>query len=339
MIPVNGMCLQGKDGSVGKTAVVIPNYNGIKYLADCLNSLKTQSLQGFNVIVVDDCSTDDSIKEIECNFPEVTCVKRDKNGGFSVAVNEGIRHAKDKGAEFVILLNNDAVAEKTFVENLVSAIEEDERIFSVQAKMLSLKEPDVIDDAGDFYTVLGWAYARGKGKSALKYTKKSKIFASCAGAAIYRVSVFEEIGMFDEAHFAYLEDIDLGYRALLYGYNNILEPCAIAYHAGSGTSGSRYNEFKIKLAARNNVYLIYKNETAMQRLFHFVPHLVGFTIKQLFFSKKGFGKIYHNAVLEGWQMCRTNEAKAKRKYLKKIKIKNFLKMEITLWLNVIRKIL
>lgn len=324
---------------MSKTAVVIPNYNGIQYLADCLNSLKNQSVQDFDVIVVDDCSTDDSIKDMECNFSWVSSVKRDKNGGFAVSVNDGICLAKEIGAEYVILLNNDTVAECTFVEKLVNAIEEDERIFSVQAKMLSLKEPDIIDDAGDFYTVLGWAYARGKGKDASKYNQKSNIFAACAGAAIYRISAFEAIGMFDEAHFAYLEDIDVGYRARLYGYRNMYEPQAVVYHAGSGTSGSRYNEFKVKLAARNNIYLIYKNETGIQRFIHFVPHLIGFTVKQIFFCKKGFGKIYHDALMEGMRLCKTDEAKMRRKYLKKIKISNLFKVEIILWLNVIRKIL
>jgi len=324
---------------VSKTAVVIPNHNGIKYLADCLNSLKKQSVQDFDVIVVDDCSTDDSINELKCNFSWVKCVKRSENGGFAVAVNDGIHMAKENGAEYIILLNNDTVADTFFVEKLIKAIEEDEKIFSVQAKMLSLKEPEVIDDAGDFYTVLGWAYARGKGKKASDYAKKNRIFAACAGAAVYRGAVFERIGYFDEAHFAYLEDIDIGYRARLYGYYNMYEPEAVVYHAGSGTSGSRYNEFKVKLAARNNIYLIYKNQTGLQRFIHFGPHLIGFTVKQIFFCKKGFGRIYHRALMDGLRMRRTNRAKEQRKFLKEIKLSNFFKVETELWLNVIRKIL
>lgn len=324
---------------MSKTAVVIPNYNGIQYLADCLNSLKNQSVRDFDVIVVDDCSTDDSIKETECNFSWVSSVKRDKNGGFAVSVNDGIRLAKENGAEYVILLNNDTVAENTFVEKLVNAIEEDERIFSVQAKMLSLKEPDIIDDAGDFYTVLGWAYARGKGKDASKYNKKGSIFAACAGAAIYRVAVFDEIGMFDEAHFAYLEDIDLGYRALLYGYINMYEPEAVVYHAGSATSGSRYNEFKIRLAARNSVYLIFKNQTFLQIFLHFGMIFTGFAVKQLFFTIKGYGKVYHKAVLEGLKNCGKTSIKEKRIKIPKGHFMDAVYTECQLWVNIVRKIL
>lgn len=324
---------------MSRTAVVIPNYNGIKYLADCLNSLKNQSVQDFDVIVVDDCSTDESLNEIECNFSWVTSVKRNENGGFAVAVNNGIRVAKERGADFVLLLNNDTVADEFFVEKMIRAIEADTQIFSVQAKMLSLKEPEIIDDAGDFYTVLGWAYARGKGKNASKYNKKSNIFASCAGAAIYRMDVLDEIGLFDEAHFAYLEDIDIGYRARLYGYDNIYEPEAVVYHAGSATSGSRYNEFKIRLASRNSVYLVYKNQTLFQKVFHFLPLTAGFMIKQLFFSLKGYGKIYHKGVLEGLKMCRTPEAKAKKVHRNQSRFTTRCRIEWELWVNILRKIL
>lgn len=333
------MEVYGKDGSVSKTAIVIPNYNGIQFLSDCLNSLKQQSVQDFDVIVVDDCSTDDSLKEIACNFSWVKSVKRIENGGFAAAVNDGIRLAKENSAEYVILLNNDTVADKYFVEKMVKAIEENSNIFSVQAKMLSLKKPEIIDDAGDFYTVLGWAYARGKGEKASKYNKKGSIFAACAGAAIYRCEIFDKIGYFDEAHFAYLEDIDIGYRARLYGYDNRYEPQAIVYHAGSATSGSRYNEFKIRLASRNSVYLIYKNQTLLQKIFHFLPLTVGFLVKQLFFSLKGYGKIYHQGVLEGLKMCKTPELQKRKVCRISDHFRSLLRIEWELWINILRKIL
>ncbi len=104
------------------------------------------------------------------------------------------------------------------------------------------------------YSVLGWAFQRGVGRPEGLYKKSCRVFTACAGAAIYRREVFETIGYFDEMHFAYLEDIDVGYRAKLYGYDNVFCPEAVVYHVGSGTSGSKYNSFKVKLAARNNVY-------------------------------------------------------------------------------------
>lgn len=112
---------------------------------------------------------------------------------------------------------------------------------------------------GNYYNCLGWAFALGKGKSEEKYKKERKIFASCGGAAIYRTKLVKQLGGFDEEHFAYLEDIDLGYRAQIAGYENWYLPKAGVYHVGSGTSGSRYNQFKIRYSSRNNVYMLYKN--------------------------------------------------------------------------------
>ena len=117
------------------------------------------------------------------------------------------------------------------------------------------------------------------------YTKDDTVFTACAGAAIYRRSVFDEIGFFDESHFAYLEDIDIGYRAMIYGYKNCFCSSALVYHVGSGTSGSKYNTFKVKLSARNSVWLNYKNMPLLQLILNFLPLLLGYLVKYLFFCK------------------------------------------------------
>ena len=135
------------------------------------------------------------------------------------------------------------------------------------------------------------------------------MFAACAGAAIYRKSVFEEIGYFDEEHFAYLEDIDIGYRARIHGYYNVYEPSAVVYHVGSGTSGSRHNEFKVKYSSRNNVYLIYKNMPLLQILLNSPFLLIGFLAKTIFFTVKGFGKTYVKGLAEGVRLSRNNREK------------------------------
>ena len=114
-----------------------------------------------------------------------------------------------------------------------------------------------------------------------------------------RRSVFGKIGYFDESHFAYLEDIDVGYRARIYGYKNMYCPTALVYHVGSGTSGSKYNSFKVKLSARNSVYLNYKNMPLAQLVINFLPLLLGYFVKYLFFLKKGFGKDYREGISDG----------------------------------------
>ena len=232
-----------------------------------MEALNRQTYKDFSVLVVDNGSTDGSTEWLkERGIPSIFL---ETNTGFSGAVNAGIRKAE---TPYVILLNNDTKADPDYVGELVRAIEKSPKIFSVSSRMIQMHHPDFMDDAGDMYSVLGWAYQRGVGQPTGRYDSPARVFSACAGAAIYRRDVFEKIGYFDEMHFAYLEDIDVGYRAKIYGYDNIYCPAAKIFHVGSGTSGSKYNSFKVKLAARNNVYLNYKNMPAGQLLMNAIPN-------------------------------------------------------------------
>ena len=186
-----------------------------------------------------------------------------------------------------------------FVERLYEGICKRKNAFACSAKLISYQERDKIDDAGNYYNMLGWAFARGKGKPVSEFETSDRIFAACAGAAIYRREFLEKTGLFDEEHFAYLEDTDIGYRARLLGYENWYEPSAKVYHVGSGTSGSRYNLFKIRYSSRNNIYLIYKNMPLLQLILNLPFLLAGFLMKQLFFMKKGFGATYAKGIRAG----------------------------------------
>ena len=279
-----------------KVTIIIPNYNGKHFMEPCLASLNEQTCRDFKILIVDNASTDGSLEYMEQTYPDIEVLALDSNYGFSRAVNEGIRHAD---TPYVILLNNDTTVDSRYVEEMIRAIEVSDRIFSVSSKMIQMYHPDLMDDAGDMYSVLGWAFQRGVGRPEKLYKKSCRVFTACAGAAIYRREVFETIGYFDEMHFAYLEDIDVGYRAKLYGYDNVFCPEAVVYHVGSGTSGSKYNSFKVKLAARNNVYLNYKNMRTWQLLLNSPCLLAGTFVKFLFFKKMGFGKDYVSGFLEG----------------------------------------
>lgn len=279
-----------------EVTVIIPNYNGKHFMEPCLKSLKRQSYMGFKILIVDNCSTDGSREYIRDSYPDLQIITLDKNYGFSYAVNIGIKAAD---TPYVILLNNDTIPEKHYIEQLVKALEKDKHIFSVSSKMIQLHQPGLIDSAGDLYTLFGWGICRGVGRSVTNYRIADEVFSACAGAAIYRKSVFEEIGYFDENHFAYLEDIDVGYRAKIYGYQNRYCPTAMVQHVGSGTSGSKYNTFKVKLSARNSIYLNYKNMPAAQLILNALPLLAGYFIKYLFFCKIGFGKDYKDGIIEG----------------------------------------
>ena len=277
-----------------KTTIIIPNYNGLSFMEPCFESLKEQTVRDFKVLVVDNGSTDGSVEWLKEH--RVPSIFLKENTGFSGAVNTGIRAAD---TPYVLLLNNDTRVEPGFVAAMERAMDQSPKIFSVSSKMIQMYHPELLDDAGDMYSILGWAYQRGVGRSVNLYQKSCRVFSACAGAAIYRRAVFDEIGLFDELHFAYLEDIDVGWRAKLYGYDNVYCPDAAVYHVGSGTSGSRYNSFKVRLAARNCIYLNYKNMPGWQILLNAPFLLAGIFVKYLFFVKNGFGGDYVSGLKEG----------------------------------------
>ena len=284
---------------MSRVTVVIPNYNGMRFLQDCLASLASQSEPDVRIIVADNGSADESIAFIRREYPQVHICASPHNTGFCRAVNEGIVRAR---TPYVILLNNDTVCHPDFVKELCDCMDRHPDAFSAQAKMVSLDHPELIDDAGDFYCALGWAFARGKGRAASRYDHEGKIFSSCAGAAVYRKSFLEKTGLFDTAHFAYLEDLDIGYRAQLLGYRNYFAPRARVKHAGSGASGSRYNAFKVKHASRNSILVIYKNMPGWQIAVNAPMLLAGFAIKGVFFAGKGLLKEYLTGLRAGLAM-------------------------------------
>lgn len=322
---------------MAKSTIVIPNYNGIKYIETCLESIYGGTTTDVEVIVVDNASADDSLMLVEEKFPQVRVIKNSENTGFSAAVNQGIAAST---TPYVILLNNDTRVDKTFVRELERVLDEDKdnKVFSASARLVSLHDKEKTDDAGDFYCAFGWAFARGKGKNPARYDKNCEIFAACAGAAIYRRALLsaEKVGVFDEEHFAYLEDIDIGYRAKIHGYQNQFAANSVVYHAGSATSGSRYNAFKVKLAARNSVYLIYKNMPLLQIIINMPFLAAGFLIKTLFFVKKGLGKEYMAGLVNGVRLSCSPEGKShKQKFCMK-RLGNYIRIQVELWLNLIR---
>lgn len=314
-----------------EATVVIPNYNGIKYLKGCLDSLREQSRHDFKVLLIDNGSQDGSASFVESHYPEVELVCFSENRGFCGAVNEGIRRAD---TPYVILLNNDTVCDQEFVAELIAAIDEMPHCFSCASQMVKMQDSGIIDNAGDYYCALGWAYAYGKDKSAKHYQKRREIFSACAGAAIYRRDVFDEIGLFDEAHFAYLEDVDVAYRAKIAGYRNYYIPEAVVKHVGSATSGSVYNEFKIRHSSRNSVYLIYKNMPWPQILLNLPFFTAGFLIKTLFFARKGYFREYVSGLWKGVRLCK----RSKKVRFQGRDLPHYLKIQLELWINTVRRL-
>ena len=313
-----------------EVSVVIPNFNGIAFLDSVLASLEGQTLNNFEVILVDNGSTDGSCSFVTANYPWVHLIELSENFGFCGAVNAGIRAAK---APYVLLLNNDTEVKEDFVEEMLAAIRRHKNAFSCGARMVQYHDRDKLDDVGNYYCALGWSFARGRGKDIHAYETEDRIFSACAGAAIYRKKILEKIGYFDEEHFAYLEDTDIGYRARIYGYENWYAPKAIVYHVGSGTSGSRYNQFKTRYSSRNNIYLIYKNMPLLQIILN-LPFLVaGFLVKFLFYAVKGMGKEYAAGIKNGFSISMKN----KKVPFRMKHLPNYCKIQLELWINIVRR--
>lgn len=314
-----------------KVSVVTPNYNGERFLKTFLESLDNDSEHIGEVIIIDNGSSDgslDYLKNNKFNFPLVL-IENTENLGFAPAVNQGILKSKN---ELIFSVNNDTEVKKGSIKALIELLTSSSDIFSVQAKMLQYNNKELIDDAGDEYNLLAWTKKTGENHLSTEYNDVKDIFSSCGGAALYKKSILDEIGLFDDNFFAYMEDVDLAIRSRINGYRNLLCPDAVVYHIGSATSGSRHNEFKVKLAARNNVWVVYKNLPIPLKIVNFIFLFLGFLVKYLYFVKKGFGSTYLAGIREGLSSrSKINKVKFESK-----NIKNYFKIEYRLIINTLK---
>ena len=287
-----------------RVCVIIPNYNGMKFLPACIRALEKQSYQNFDTVIIDNGSADSSVgwlRQWKSEKEDRILIENSQNRGFAAAVNQGIEEALKNGSEYTVLLNNDTEPKPDFLYELVRMMDRNRKknVFALSAKMLEMSDPSRMDDAGDEYLFLGWQVQRGHDEPAEKWNRPEPVFSACAGAALYRTELFRKIGLFDERHFAYLEDIDLSFRANLYGYRIYYAPKAECLHYGSGTSGSRYNTFKVRVSARNSIYVVVKNIRGVLLLVNLPYLLAGFLIKLLCFTAMGFGGSYLAGLAEG----------------------------------------
>ncbi|MEI6498875.1 MAG: glycosyltransferase family 2 protein [bacterium] len=241
---------------MNKFSIIIPNWNGQKFLQVCLDSIREQSYKNFEIIIIDNGSIDDSIAFLEKNYPEVRLIKLPRNIGFSPAVNLGIVAAKN---ELIFLLNNDTELDREFLAEMSRAVDKYQDAGMYASKMLSFTDRSIIDTCGDRMTWSGRSYKFGEGeKDGENYSKSYYTFGACGGAVVYRKSMLGQIGLFDEDFFAYLEDVDIDFRAQLAGFKCVFVPDAKVFHIGSATS-NRISGFAFRLMIKNHYHLIFKN--------------------------------------------------------------------------------
>ncbi len=253
--------------------VVVPNWNGERFLETCLSSLRRQSYEDFEVVLADNGSTDGSVEFVEKNFPEVRVVRLPENRGFSAAVNAGIK-ASASAAEHVVLLNNDTEVDTGWLEALVEAAGRHPGAGLFASKLVDFEDRRVLDGAGDALRPSGFPYRLGHGEvDRGQFDREEFVFGACAAAALYRRSVFGDVGLFDEDFFAYCEDADLGFRAQLAGHRCLYVPGSVVYHVGSVSTGGKRSATATRLGARNSVSLLVKNLPLSA-----VPHVLPFFV-------------------------------------------------------------
>ena len=253
-----------------KATIIIPNINGKGWLKDSIESVYAQTEQDFELIVVDNGSTDESLEQARsyCSRENFQLIENGSNTGFSHAVNQGI-------------------ARKT-----------------------------------------------GDGRRASRYTKQKRIFSACGGAALYRKSILDEIGVFDENFFAYFEDVDLSWRANNAGYRNVLCPTAKCYHiCGASTGAVRYNAFKSQQSGRNSILLPLKNEPLLMLILNFIPLALGYLLKCYKFHKQGFGEAWDKGMHEAFALLKNGQL-GKRPFRLR-DLPNYVLMELWMIWNMV----
>jgi GT2 family glycosyltransferase len=217
-----------------EAAVVIPNFNGVRWLPGVLETVARQTRAPAEVLVVDDGSTDGSLALLAERFPAVRVLALGENGGFARTANAGLRAV---GAEAVALVNTDVRLAPDWLERALAALRPSDA--AVATKMVDLDDPSLLYDAGDVLRRDGACEQRGRfERDTGRYDEPGEVFSACAGAALYRREAVLACGGFDERFGTYLEDVELGLRLQLAGWRCRWEPRAVAEHAGGGSTGS-----------------------------------------------------------------------------------------------------
>jgi len=238
-------------------SVVVPNWNGKDVIGDCLKSLQKQSYKLAQIIVVENGSVDGSIQYIEKHFPDVILLKQPKNLGFAGGVNVGIKAAQNNKSDYVWLLNNDATAGIDCLSSLVQTATQQSA--DIVASVILTANDTLIDSDGDNYSIYGLPFPRHRSMPVKMVPKADEpIFSASGGASLYKTSLFDEIGYFDEMFFAYYEDVDLSMRAQLRGKKIWLSHKAIVHHRMNHTA-DRIPGFGQEMTIKNSIYIFWKD--------------------------------------------------------------------------------
>lgn len=238
-------------------SIIVLNMNGKRYLENCMKSLSNISYPNYEMILVDNASTDDSVDFIRKNYPEVKIIKNKENLGFAEASNIGVKESK---GEYLLFLNNDTKVEPDFLDKLVLRIEKDSTIGMCQSKLLLMDDPKRLDAVGSYFTPSGFLDHVGLGEEDRgQYDQEREIFSPKGACMIIRRSLFERLGGFDKDFFAYFEESDLAWRVWLAGYRIVYVPQSVIYHRVGATTQNLSFPFIQYHSYKNRICSLIKN--------------------------------------------------------------------------------
>lgn len=280
-----------QQGKFPKVTVVIVNWNGERFLDCCLAALMAQSVKPYEIILLDNASSDESV-EIARQFPLVRLILLDQNTGFARGNNLAIE-AASKESEWVALINPDAFAEPRWLEELLMAARNNSQFDMFGSKLVNAVDPTVLDGAGDAYHVSGLVWRMGHGMPVLSAVTEDEreVFSPCAAAALYRRGALRKVGGFDEDYFCYVEDVDLGFRLRLAGYRCLYVPQSVAHHVGSGTTGGQHSDFAMYYGHRNLVWTFAKDMPGILFWLLLPLHVMLNLVSIVWFALRGQGSV------------------------------------------------
>lgn len=289
---------------MSSVSLIVLNYNGEAVILDCLRAIDAQTFKDFELIIVDNNSNDSSIDLIEGFKRHSTLrLKTDylkENVGFSGGNLEGLKYA---GGQYIALLNNDTEVDKYWLEELVKAMDEHPEVGICASKMIVYGR-DVIDSAGDGYTISLKGFKRGEGESIerLRLNQQEYVFGACAGAALYRRYMLNEIGFLDKDFFLIDEDTDLNFRAQLSGWKVLYVPTAIVYHKVRSSIG-HMSDMAVYYGLRNSEFVKIKN-VPLSVFLKCLPEFIIGTITEFiyFIIKHRRLRLYFKAKMDVLQM-------------------------------------
>ena len=286
-----------------RATVVVPNWNGERFLDLCLSSLRKQSFKDFETVLVDNGSSDNSVEFVAQNFPEVRVVRLPENRGFSAAINAGIKASS--ATEHVALLNNDTEVDPRWLEALVDAVERHSEAGLFASKLVDFADRRVLDGAGDALRKSGLPYRIGHGEiDRGQFEREAFVFGACAAAALYRHKLFSEIGLFDEDFFSNCEDGDISFRAQLAGYRCVYVPRSVVYHVGSASTGGKRSTTNTRLGTQNSINLLVKNLPA-RLVWRMLPSLLAGQLSRLVTAllfSGGLLRAYLSGLAGAWRL-------------------------------------